>query len=133
MGNNPSMRRLGLTPANTGHPGHFCVWVLDAITGQPGQTLTPRQIAYQTEMRNAVVEAYRIANEGEEEMTQEYFNKMMDIYLAERERLDARPGSTFDRFVEATNIGITDGARPQAFATRQEVAVMVHNAMNKFD
>jgi|GEM_PF-3190520 len=74
----PDMRRLR-DPADIGHTGHFCVWVLDAITGQPGQTLTAAQLAYQTSMRDAVREAYRLAQEMysggvDDEMTEMRFN-----------------------------------------------------------
>lgn len=63
--------------------------------------------------------------EGGEDMTQEQFDKMMDDYLARRAEL---PTSEWAKkgMDEAIGEGITDGTRPQAFATRQEVALMVN-------
>ena len=57
----PSLARAGYTAARVGHSGHFCFWVEDSITGQPGQRLSATQIAYQTSMRNAAIEAHKLA------------------------------------------------------------------------
>ena len=66
----------------------------------------------------------------EEDMTQEQFDRLMDAYLSRREKASA---STWARAeIEAAKArGITDGSRPQGFATREEVAVMVLRAMKK--
>ena len=129
-----TLQNAGYTAAKVGHTGHFCFWVADSITGQPGQRLTAAQLAYQTDMRNGVAEAWRIAQNmtaGEEDMTQERFNEMMDVYLAGRGELPPRTGSTFEPFLAAKSAGITDGSRPQAFPTRQEMAVMVNRVNDK--
>lgn len=68
--------------------------------------------------------------ECEEPMTQAEFNKMMDAYLAARGNLNAEFWAV-DELAEAVEAGITDGTRPQAFATRQEVALMVKRAVKK--
>lgn len=59
-----------------------------------------------------------------EEMTQEQFNKMMDNYLAERNKLPAS-GWAKKEFEKAVEAGIVDGTMPQAFATREQVAAMI--------
>jgi hypothetical protein len=63
-------------------------------------------------------------DKGDDIVTQADFDKMMSVWLAARDKLgkaDNRAPLEFDSAVAA---GITDGTRPQAFATRQEVAVM---------
>ena len=66
----------------------------------------------------------------DETMTQEQFNKMMDAYLAERGKRPASPWAERE-LEEARAAGITDGTRPQDFATREEVAAMVLRATVK--
>lgn len=67
--------------------------------------------------------------EGEEEMTQEKFDVMMENWL---NRQAARPVSDWaEELLElAREAGITDASRPQSFATRQEVALMVQAGRN---
>ena len=65
--------------------------------------------------------------EEDEEMTQEKFDEMMDNWLARQAEKPAA-GWAEDLLQEAVSRGITDGKRPQAFATRQEVALMVNAA-----
>ena len=62
--------------------------------------------------------------EGGEDMTQEQFDAMMEDWL---KRQGEKPPSGWaeELLAEAKRRGITDGTRPQAFATRQEVALMV--------
>lgn len=63
-------------------------------------------------------------------MTQEQFDRLMDAYLSRREKASASTWAKAE--VEAAKAkGITDGSRPQGFATREEVAVMVLRAMKK--
>jgi hypothetical protein len=67
-------------------------------------------------------------DKGDDIVTQADFDKMMSVWLAARDKLgkaDNRAPLEFDSAVAA---GITDGTRPQAFATRQEVAVMCKRA-----
>ena len=67
--------------------------------------------------------------EGGEKVTQEQFDAFMENWLA---RQEAKPVSEWARKLldEARAGGITDGTRPQAFATRQEVAIMVAAGRN---
>jgi N-acetyl-anhydromuramyl-L-alanine amidase AmpD len=66
----------------------------------------------------------------DDEVTQERFNEMMDIWLQSRAELPPRKGSTHADFETAKRAGVTDGSRPQSFITRQEAAVMVQRAFN---
>lgn len=59
-----------------------------------------------------------------EEMTKQEFNALMDEWLEERGKLAASDWAK-DKLGQAVQDGITDGSRPQSFATRQEVALMV--------
>jgi hypothetical protein len=59
------------------------------------------------------------------------FEKMMDIWLAKRGRLPAADNLAPADFEAAIAAGLTDGTRPQAPASRQEVAVMAYRAMRK--
>lgn len=71
----------------------------------------------------------RILNGEEvEDMTQEQFDKMMDDYL---QRMAQLPPSDWaeKNLADAVSLGITDGTRPQAFATREQVALMVRAAV----
>ena len=63
--------------------------------------------------------------EGEDEtVTYEQWKEYMDRYLAERAELPANEWAQAG-LEQAKVKGITDGTRPQSFATRQEVALMV--------
>ena len=64
------------------------------------------------------------APKEEAEMTQEEFNKFMENYLAEREKLPVS-GWAEKEFEKAREVGITDGTMPRAFATREQVAAMI--------
>lgn len=66
----------------------------------------------------------------EDVMTQKDFDAMMDNYLARRRELAASTWAV-PELAEAKRRGITDAEAPLAFATRQEVAVMVARAMDK--
>ena len=76
----------------------------------------------------------KIEAQEEEEMTQEQFNKMMDIYLADRGDLAGADWSKEDRTWAETNKivqGDPDGnKRWKSFVTREELAAMLHR-MNK--
>ena len=64
-----------------------------------------------------------------EEVTQEQFNKMMDTYLAERNKATVSDWAKED-WEKAKAEGLTDGTMPQAFATREQVVSML-NRINK--
>lgn len=63
----------------------------------------------------------------EDDMTQADFDKMMDNWLA---RQNAKPiGATLKlEYEEAIKAGITDGSKPNGFATRAQAAIMVLRA-----
>ena len=68
------------------------------------------------------------AMKGDVIVTQEQFDAMMEDYLARRGTQDA-DGWARAGLSQAVERGITDGSRPLAFATRQEVALMVNAAV----
>ena len=74
-----------------------------------------------------ITDSWRAPKE-EEEVTQEQFNKMMETYIAERNKLSASSWAEED-LKEAEKAGITDGSYPQSFATREQVASMIVRAL----
>lgn len=70
---------------------------------------------------------YLFKREGEENMTQEQFNSMMEAYLAQRGREEAS-GWAESEIEKAKSADVTDGSRPKAFATREEVMAMIVRA-----
>jgi len=62
--------------------------------------------------------------EEENRVTQAQFDALMDDYLLRRGGLPAGEWAA-EGLKQAVERGISDGTRPQAFATRQEVALMV--------
>ena len=66
----------------------------------------------------------KAAKEEENTVTQEQFDAMLDDYLLRRGTLPAGEWAA-EGLQQAVGRGISDGTRPQAFATRQEVALMV--------
>jgi len=75
----------------------------------------------------ALVEVYDLKEV--EEMTEDQIRKIVRSEVvaieAERAKLPASDWAA-ERLLEARSEGITDGTRPQSFATRQEVALMVY-------
>lgn len=63
----------------------------------------------------------------DEDMTDEKFAEYMDRYLANRGHLPA-PNWAGSEMAKAVELGLTDGTRPQGFATRCEVAAMLVRA-----
>ena len=61
---------------------------------------------------------------GEDEMSYEKWKEYMDRYLGEQGNLPPS-GWAEAELAEAVEAGITDGKRPRALATREEVAIMV--------
>jgi hypothetical protein len=78
-----------------------------------------------------VVGGYRPDYKEDEIVSDIEFEKMMDIWLAKRGRLPAADNLAPADFEAAIAAGLTDGTRPQAPASRQEVAVMAYRAMRK--
>lgn len=120
IGGRPGLPNNSNTPPPRGTPwpigGHMCMYFKDSTGGTRGMT-------------EAAAEAYRLAQEAED-MTQERFNTMMNVWLQHQSTLEANPNIAPDEFNIAIQKGITDGTRPQGFATRQEVAIMALRAKN---
>lgn len=117
---------------NTEHVGICESWDGRYVTTIDGNTAPTNEANGGAVMRRKrdkkyIVGAYRPAYE-EDTMTQADFDKMMDNYL---DRLAKKPASSWaQKFVEqAKAAGISDGTRPQSFATREEVATMLVNAV----
>lgn len=66
----------------------------------------------------------------DEEVTQEQFNKMMDAYLLDREKLPASSWAVKE-IASAKKKGITDGSAPRGLITREECMAMVDRLANK--
>ena len=116
---------------NPAHVGICESWDGQYITTIDGNTAPTNEANGGAVMRRRrakkyMIGAYRPAYE-EDTMTQADFDKMMDDYL---ERRGDKPASGWAGTLlqEAKQAGITDGSRPQSFATREEVAAMVVNA-----
>lgn len=69
-----------------------------------------------------------VALEMEDKVTQDKFDEMMDNWMARKAKL---PESSWSKIKQAKENGLTDGSRPQSFATREEVVTMIVNAMKK--
>lgn len=117
---------------NTQHVGICEGWDGRYITTIDGNTAPTNEANGGAVMRRKrdkkyIVGAYRPGYEEDDIMTQADFDRMMDNYL---ERRGDKPASGWagELLQEAKNAGITDGSRPQSFATREEVAVMILNA-----
>lgn len=69
-------------------------------------------------------------NKGNEAVTQEQFNKMMDEWLNQQKY---KPISEWaeKEFNEAVNVGITDGKSPLGIITREQAAIMALRASKK--
>ena len=97
------------------------ITTIDGNTGDDneanGGSVLPRR-----RHRKYICGAYRPAYKEEETVDQELFDKLMADWLARQAKL---PGSSWSKMPEAKAVGITDGTRPQAFATREEVATMI--------
>ncbi len=74
---------------------------------------------------DALVQVYRLSKR-EDTVTQQQFDAMLADWLGRQEK---RVASSWSRMDEAAAAGITDGSRPGAFATREEVATMLMAAL----
>ena len=70
--------------------------------------------------------------ERRDHVTQADFDRMMDDWLARRGQ-EPPSGWAVPELTRAVELGITDGTRPQSYATRQEVAVMLTRAIDMED
>ena len=117
--------------ASAAHVGLCESWDGDYITTVDGNTGTGSEanggaVLRRRRHKKYIVGAYR-PRYGEEDMTQEQFDAMLENWLARR---GEQPASGWARaqLQQAKEAGITDGSRPRGFATREEVAVMLVNA-----
>lgn len=101
------------------------ITTIDGNTGT-GNEANGGAVMRRTRNKKYIVGAYRPNyEEAEEIVTQLQFDNMMDNWLA---RQSERPESPWGKMPEAKRAGITDGTRPQSFATREEVATMIMSA-----
>lgn len=112
------------------HVGICEAWDGKNITTIDGNTGTGNEVNGGAVMRRTrdkkyIVGAYRPAYKEGETMTQLQFDNLMADWLA---RQSERPESPWGKMEEAKRAGITDGSRPQSFATREEVATMIVSA-----
>lgn len=75
----------------------------------------------------ALVQTYGL-KKREDTMTQQQFDRMLAGWL---QRQGDKPASSWSRMEEAAAAGLTDGSRPGAFATREEVATMLMAALEQ--
>jgi len=112
------------------HVGLCEAWDGKNITTIDGNTGTGNEanggaVMRRTRDKKYIVGAYRPAYREEESLTQLQFDNLMANWLA---RQSERPESPWGKMAEAKRAGITDGSRPQSFATREEVATMIVSA-----
>lgn len=100
------------------------VTTIDGNTGE-GNDANGGAVMRRKRKKKYIVGAYRPAYREEETLTQLQFDNLMADWLA---RQSERPESPWGKMPEAKAAGITDGTRPQSFATREEVATMIVNA-----
>ena len=65
---------------------------------------------------------------GEDNVTQEEFDAMMEDYLRRRA---GQPATMPELLEQAREMGLTDGSRPRDFVTREECAVMARAAADR--
>ena len=100
------------------------ITTIDGNTGE-GNEANGGAVMRRTRHKKYICGAYRPAYEEEDAVDQKQFDQMMEDWLNRRGGL---PASSWSRMDEAKAAGITDGTRPQSFATREEVATMIVNA-----
>lgn len=100
------------------------ITTIDGNTGS-GNEANGGAVMRRTRNKKYIVGAYRPAYREEENLTQLQFDNLMADWLA---RQSERPESPWGKMPEAKRMGITDGTRPQSFATREEVATMIVSA-----
>jgi len=81
-----------------------------------------------------IVGGFRPNYEENDDMTDEQFEQMYNAMMERRGKLPPRySGATGTEYEAAIAAGITDGSRPQALATREEVALMAARAAGRKD
>ena len=104
-------------------------WIttIDGNTGE-GNEANGGSVMRRKRHKKYICGAYRPAYEEEDIVDQKQFDAMMENWLNRRGGL---PASAWSRIEEAKAAGITDGTRPQSFATREEVATMIQNTVDQ--
>lgn len=100
------------------------ITTIDGNTGS-GNEANGGAVMRRKRNKKYIVGAYRPTYEEDDTVNQKQFDEMMDNWLSRQAK---RPKSTWSKMDEAKRAGITDGTRPQSFATREEVATMFVNA-----
>lgn len=100
---------------------------IDGNTGE-GNEANGGSVMRRTRHKKYICGAYRPAYEEEDIVDQKQFDAMMENWLNRRGGL---PASEWSRMDEAKAKGITDGTRPQSFATREEVVTMIQNTVDQ--
>ena len=103
------------------------ITTIDGNTGE-GNEANGGKVMRRRRDKKYIVGAYRPAYEEDDNMTQELFDTLIADWLRRQAEL---PGSAWSRMAEAKAAGITDGTRPQSFATREEVATMIQNVVDQ--
>lgn len=123
---------------NRGNPDHVGIveqvvgGTITIIEGNKGGAVARRKLAVNGRyIRGYCVPDYAGKAEGDEEMTQEQFDKFMDNYLARKAKEEADQPWEQDVIRRAQKAGISDGQRPRAGATRVETMAMVLAAVGK--
>lgn len=104
------------------------ITTIDGNTGD-GSEANGGAVLRRTRDKRYIAGAYRPAySKGGTELTEEQFDKLMDDWLA---RQAEKPASSWGKMPQAKAAGLTDGTRPQSFATREEVATMLMKVVDK--
>lgn len=103
------------------------ITTIDGNTGE-GNEANGGAVMRRTRSGKTICGAYRPAYEEECSMDQQMFDTMMEDWLARQAK---EPPSSWSRMGEAKAVGVSDGTRPQSFATREEVATMILNAKER--
>lgn len=114
--------------------GHFIVvwdWDDKVRINDSASTKTERQNGDPEKFKSQVkyywaIDARDYNGKGEEVVTYDEWKAFMDRYQKEQ---GAKPATLTTHVNEAIAMGLTDGSRPQALASREEVMTMVKNGV----
>ncbi|MDR1299669.1 MAG: hypothetical protein LBJ84_05400 [Oscillospiraceae bacterium] len=87
-------------------------------------------VARKTRALSLIAGAYRppYKIEGDDDMTDAQFDKHMEGWMARQDKLGVSDRLAPEEYADAVRAGVSDGTRPQAPATRQEVTVIAYRA-----
>ena len=125
---------------DTGAPNHVGVVsyingnTLTVIEGNKGQAVSTRTIS----VNGRYIRGYCLPDyasmaetEDDEEVTQEQFNQMAEVWMAQRGTQALTEDWQREGLERAVSAGITDGSRPLAPCTRLEAAIMAASQAKK--